>query len=168
MQLLFVSIITLVASISIIFWGYRIFLKLLPIRSLFTGIWLGGELFSSFLGGGLLVTAASWIFRIVVGLLFAVFSIIALKIAVPLFAASIDFHTAIVGANGLFLSLMVIFNRLTIGTLQAPDFSFVAALQRTWPWSLLWFVVLVGGIVFQIRENRSETGQEIGVGDEPI
>jgi hypothetical protein len=75
-------------GIGLCFFGYRIFLVLLPILGFFAGLWLGAFGVSAFLGGGLLATTTGWIVGVILGVAGIVLSYYFFLAGVALVAAA--------------------------------------------------------------------------------
>lgn len=56
------------------FWGYRVFMIMLPVWSFFGGLWLGAKGVKLLFGGGFLATSTGLTVGLVLGILLAVFS----------------------------------------------------------------------------------------------
>ena len=63
--------------------------------------------------------------------------------------------TAVGGANALILSVLLLFGRVSIDDLSAAGNAIRPVLQDSWFWAIVWIVLAVAGIVFQIRTNRT-------------
>jgi len=73
------------------FFGYRLFLLLLPIWGFFFGLALGADTIQALLGGGFLGTITSWVVGFVVGAIFAVLSYLFYMFAVAVIAGSLGY-----------------------------------------------------------------------------
>jgi hypothetical protein len=63
--------------------------------------------------------------------------------------------TALVGANMILLSGLIAFGRITLEELQAVGNLIQPITQDSVFWLIVWLVVAVLGVVFQIRTNRA-------------
>jgi len=72
---------------AFIFWGYRIFLVLLPIWGFFAGLWFGAQATALLFGSGFLVTTTGLFIGIITGLILAVLSYLFYFIGVGIIAA---------------------------------------------------------------------------------
>lgn len=90
-QALLVGILALVIGLAFTFFGYRLFLILLPIWGFLVGFFFGANLAVTFLGAAYLNDVTSWAVAILVGLLFAVLSYLYYWAAVVLLAAGIGY-----------------------------------------------------------------------------
>ena len=77
------------------FFGYRLFLVLLPIWGFFFGLWLGADTMQVLFGEGFLATVTSWVLGFVVGALFAVLSYLFYFVAVAVIAGSLGYFAAV-------------------------------------------------------------------------
>ncbi|EKQ68264.1 hypothetical protein OsccyDRAFT_2790 [Leptolyngbyaceae cyanobacterium JSC-12] len=71
---LILAIFSLLFGACLCFWGYRLFLVMLPIWSFFAGFWLGAKGVNILFGGGFLATATGLTTGLVIGLILAIFS----------------------------------------------------------------------------------------------
>src|SRR4030042_2929780 len=77
------------------FFGYRLFLVLLPIWGFFFGLWLGADTMQTLFGVGFLATITSWVVGFVVGAVFAVLSYLFYIVAVAIIAGSLGYFAAV-------------------------------------------------------------------------
>ena len=63
--------------------------------------------------------------------------------------------TAVGGANSVILSVLLLFGRLSIDDLSTAGSAIRPVLQDSWFWVIVWIVLAIIGIVFQIRTNRT-------------
>lgn len=80
------------------FWGYRLFLVMLPIWTFFGGFWLGAKGVTILLGEGFLATATGLTTGLILGIILAIFSWQFYDIGVALLGAIIG---AWLGSNGM-------------------------------------------------------------------
>jgi hypothetical protein len=73
------------------FYGFRLFIILLPIWGFFAGFVIGAGAMSALFGDGFLVTVTSWVAGIVVGIIFAALSYLYYWFAVIFVGASLGF-----------------------------------------------------------------------------
>jgi hypothetical protein len=102
------------------FFGYRLFLVLLPIWGFFFGLWLGADTMQVLFGEAFLATITSWVVGFVVGAIFAVLSYLFYIFAVAVIS----------GALGYFATISIM---LAIGI--DPGF-------------LVWLISIIVGVVF--------------------
>ncbi len=102
-QLLCMALIAIVFGLVVAFYGYRIFLLLLPIWGFFFGFGLGAQTISVLFGDAFLATITGWVVGFIVGLIFAVLSYLFYIIGVAIFSASFGYAlgVAIMGAIGI-------------------------------------------------------------------
>ena len=77
------------------FYGYRLFLILLPIWGFFAGFVLGAGAMTALFGEGFLVTVTSWVAGLIVGVLFAVLSYLYYWFAVVFVGAWLGYSAGI-------------------------------------------------------------------------
>jgi hypothetical protein len=65
--------------------------------------------------------------------------------------------TAIAGANVILLSGLVLFGRISPDAVRVAGSAIQPVLQDGWFWSMVWLVVAIVGIGYQIRNNRVYT-----------
>jgi hypothetical protein len=118
---LFAVFIGVVLGIGFCFFGYRLFLVMLPIWGFFAGLWLGGIGVSSFLGGGFLATITGWVVGIGLGLICALFSYLFYLVGVALVSAviGIALGSGIMSAVGFQQGLLVMLVGLAAGVVVA-------------------------------------------------
>jgi hypothetical protein len=68
------AVVALGVGIAFCFYGYRVFLVMLPIWGFFAGLWLGAEGVALVLGQGFLATTTGWVVGFITGLVLAVLS----------------------------------------------------------------------------------------------
>lgn len=73
-QIFFAALFALLLGLAFLFWGYRLFLVMLPIWGFVAGFWLGAEGVGLLLGDGFLATTTGWAVGLILGLLGAIFS----------------------------------------------------------------------------------------------
>lgn len=102
-QLLCMALIAIVFGLVVAFYGYRIFLMLLPLWGFFFGFGLGAQTITVLLGDAFLATVTGWVVGFIVGLIFAVLSYLFYIIGVAIFSGSFGYAlgVAIMGAIGL-------------------------------------------------------------------
>jgi hypothetical protein len=104
------GILAIAVGVAFCFYGFRLFLVLLPIWGFFAGFLLGANGVTALFGDAFLATATGWVVGFLLGLLFAVLSYLYYWIAVILLGGALGYQ-------------------LTLGVLQwiSPDFDgFVA------------------------------------------
>lgn len=136
MAVLVAALVALGIGIAFCFYGYRVFLVLLPILGFFGGLWLGAEGVSLILGEGFLATLTGWVAGLIVGLIMAVLSYAIFNLGVGLVA----FVFGMVIALGL-LSAVGVDSNLVLGI--AGLASGVALLILTMMYNLQKYVVIV-------------------------
>ena len=89
MNSILVALFALVLGGLFLFWGYRIFLVMLPIWGFFAGFWLGAQTTVLLFGEGFLATTTGWVVGFVAGLVFALLSYFFYLFGVALIAAAV-------------------------------------------------------------------------------
>jgi len=130
------ALVALGIGIAFCFYGYRVFLVMLPIWGFFAGLWLGAEGVSLILGEGFLATATGWAVGFILGLVMAVLSYAVYYVGVGLVAFVFGFGIAV----GL-LSAIGIDSNLILGI--AGVISGVALVLLTLVFNLQKYVVIV-------------------------
>ena len=100
-ELLCMGLIAILLGLAIAFWGYRLFLVLLPLWGFFFGFALGAETVAVLTGDALLWTITGWIVGFLVGLVFALLSYFFYIAGVALLAGSFGYALG-AGFMGLF------------------------------------------------------------------
>lgn len=95
------GLILLLIGLAFTFFGYRLFLVMLPIWGFFAGFWLGANALMLLFGDGFLATTTGWIVGFVVGLLVALFSYLFYFLGVAIVAGIIGYGLG-AGLMGLF------------------------------------------------------------------
>lgn len=78
-------------GLGFVFWGFRMFLILLPIWGFFAGFLFGAGATTALFGDGFLATTLGWVIGFVVGVLFAVLSYLYYWFAVVFLGASVGY-----------------------------------------------------------------------------
>jgi hypothetical protein len=120
---LLVGLLALAVGLAFAFYGFRVFLILLPIWGFFAGFLVGADAMTLIFGDGFLVEVTSWVVGFGLGLVFAVLSYLYYWVAVVLLGGALGYQ-------------------LTIGLLQWIGFDaegFIA-----------FILALVGGAVFAL------------------
>jgi hypothetical protein len=120
---LLVGALAIAIGLAFAFWGFRVFLVLLPIWGFFAGFILGANGVQYFLGEGFLATGTSWVVGFLLGLLFAVLSYLYYWVAVILLGGALGYQ-------------------LTIGLLQWIGFDAEGLIP--------FVLALIGGAVFAV------------------
>jgi hypothetical protein len=110
-------------GLAFAFWGFRVFLILLPIWGFFAGFLLGANGVDYLLGDGFLATTMGWVVGFILGLFFAVLSYLYYWVAVILLGGALGYQ-------------------LTIGLLQWIGFEADGFLA--------FILALIGGAVFAV------------------
>lgn len=101
-QTIFVAVLALVLGLAVCFAGFRLFVVLLPLWALFAGFFGTAQAIQQLFGGGFLATVGSWVFGIVVGVVFAIAAYFFYYAAVVILAATVGYELGVgfmVGLN---------------------------------------------------------------------
>jgi hypothetical protein len=82
-------------GLAFAFWGFRVFLLLLPIWGFFAGFILGANGVEYLLGDGFLATTSGWVVGFILGLIFAVLSYLYYWVAVILLGGALGYQATI-------------------------------------------------------------------------
>jgi hypothetical protein len=63
--------------------------------------------------------------------------------------------TAVVGANAIILSVLLVLGRVSLDSLQRAGTAITPVLQDSWFWLVAWVIIAAAGIFFQLRHNRT-------------
>jgi hypothetical protein len=91
-------------GVLLAFFGYRLFLVLLPIWGFFFGFFLGADTIHWLFDYGFLANITSWVVGFVVGAIFAVLSYLFYIVAVAIIAGSLGYFIAVYGLLALGLN----------------------------------------------------------------
>ncbi len=86
-----IGLLGLLIGLAFTFWGFRLFLILLPIWGFFFGFLFGAGATTALLGDGFLATTLGWVVGFVVGIVFAVLSYLYYWFAVVFIGASVGY-----------------------------------------------------------------------------
>jgi len=112
-QVILAALVAILVGIAFCFFGYRVFLVMLPIWGFFGGFWLGAGVMSLLFGAGFLATVTGWIVGFVIGLAGAILSYLFYLIGVAFVAGSIGAALAsgllaAIGLDGGFLAATLV------------------------------------------------------------
>lgn len=93
--LLCMGIIALGFGLVVIFFGYRLFLLLLPVWGFVFGIALGAQTVQVVFGDAFLATVTSWVVGFIVGVIFAILAYLFYFLAVGIIAFSLGYGLAV-------------------------------------------------------------------------
>ena len=94
-EILCIATIALLFGAAVVFWGYRMFLFLLPVWGFFTGFMLGAQAIDFLFDVGLFATVTGWVVGFFVGLLFAALSYLFYAVAVGVISFSLGYGATI-------------------------------------------------------------------------
>jgi hypothetical protein len=86
-----IGLLGLLVGLGFVFYGFRLFLILLPIWGFFVGFLFGANATTAIFGDGFLATTTGWVIGFLVGLLFAVLSYLYYWFAVVFIGASVGY-----------------------------------------------------------------------------
>ncbi len=89
-----VGLLALLVGLGFVFYGFRLFLILLPIWGFFAGFLFGAAAITAIFGDGFLATTTGWVIGFFTGLLFAVLSYLYYWFAVVFLGASVGYAIA--------------------------------------------------------------------------
>jgi hypothetical protein len=95
MQGLLLGALAIAIGLAFTFWGFRVFLILLPIWGFFAGFLLGAQGMTYLFGDAFLATATGWVVGFLLGLLFAVLSYLYYWVAVILLGGALGYQLTI-------------------------------------------------------------------------
>ena len=90
-----VSLIAMLFGLAIVFYGYRMFLVLLPIWGFFAGFYLGAQTIGFLFDEIFLTTVLGWVVGFFVGLIFAVLSYLFYFMAVGIVSFSLGYASTV-------------------------------------------------------------------------
>jgi len=127
------------------FFGYRLFLILLPIWGFFFGLVLGAQSMQALFGTGFLAEITSWVVGFIVGLVFAALSYLFYIVAVAIIGGSLGYLVAV----GLLLALGLEMGFLVwlIGIVAAVAMAFVTLRFILQKWVIIIATSLAGAAV---------------------
>jgi len=136
LQLITAALFAIVIGAAFTFWGYRIFLVLLPIWGFFAGLWFGVYATTVLFGGGFLVTTTGLVIGFILGLILAVLSYLFYMVGVAIVAGAIGYAlgAGLMTAFGIDSNFLIIIVGLIVGVL---------ALALTLMWNLQKYVIIV-------------------------
>jgi hypothetical protein len=129
-------------GVLLTFFGYRLFLVLLPIWGFFFGFFLGADTIRALFNVGFLTTITSWVVGFVVGAIFAVLSYLFYIAAVAIIAGSLGYFIAV----GILLQLGMKANFIVwlIGIVVGVALVFVTLRFNLAKWAIIIATSLLG------------------------
>jgi hypothetical protein len=120
-ELLCMMAIGLLFGLAIVFFGYRLFIVLLPIWGFFFGLGMGAQTVQLIFGDAFLATITSWVVVFIVGMIFAVLSYLFYLAGVAILSASAGYGltVALLGAIGLSFGFIVWVIGIIVGVILA-------------------------------------------------
>ena len=167
LQQITAALFAIVAGAAFIFWGYRLFLVLLPIWGFFAGLWFGAQAMTLLFGSSFLATTTGLFFGLILGLILAVLSYLFYFIGVAIVSAIAGYAlgTGLMTGLGLssgFLSALV---GLAVAVIVV-----VLVLRFNVQKYVIIILTAIGGanaiiLGFLIAFNRVELGSLLSAGD---
>ena len=108
LALLCMGMIALLFGLVVTFFGYRLFLILLPVWGFFFGFFLGAQTLQALFGVGFLATVTSWAVGFIVGAIFAILSYLFYIIAVAIISGSFGYGVTVAILEGIGLDFNII------------------------------------------------------------
>ena len=136
------GVIGTVFGLLLAFFGYRLFLVLLPIWGFFFGLFLGADTMHYLFGYGFLATITSWVVGFVVGGIFAVLSYFFYMAAVAVVAGSLGYFAVI--AIWLALGLSTGFLAWLVAIIVAAAFIIVTFAFNLQKWVIMISTAILG------------------------
>jgi hypothetical protein len=90
-----IGLLGILIGLAFVFWGFRLFLILLPIWGFFAGFLFGAYATTALLGDGFLATTLGWVIGFVVGVVFAILSYLYYWFAVVFIGASVGYSVGL-------------------------------------------------------------------------
>jgi hypothetical protein len=87
-----IGLLAVAIGLAFCFWGFRLFLVLLPIWGFFAGFLLGANAITTFFGDAFLATVTGWVVGVLLGLLFAVLSYLYYWVAIILIGGALGYQ----------------------------------------------------------------------------
>jgi hypothetical protein len=87
LEVFLAALLAAILGLAFLFYGYRLFLVMLPIWGFFAGFWLGAQGVNLLLGSGFLATTTGWVVGFVLGLITALLSYMFYLVGIALVAA---------------------------------------------------------------------------------
>lgn len=128
------------AMFSYLFYGFAV-----AVQAAIIGYGIGNGLIAAFLGPGMIST--------LIGVLLAL-GILVLAFAFNLQKYVVIIITSILGSNAALLSVLLLFGRITLQSLQSSGTTIIPIVRDSWLWLLVWLVLAGAGVWSQIRANR--------------
>lgn len=142
MNTILIALFALILGALFTFWGYRIFLVMLPVWGFFAGFWLGAQTTMLLFGDGFLATTTGWVVGFVAGLVFALLSYLFYLFGVALVAAAAGaaLVSGFLGIFGLDSGIIVVIFSL-LGALVLAAVTIIFNLQKV----VIIIITAIGG-----------------------
>ena len=110
------------------------------------------------LGAGLMqaIGLEAWWIVVPVGIVLAIV-VLVLTFAFNLQEYVITVLTAIAGANAILLAMLTLIGRVSLAEIQGAGSTILPVLQDSWFWLLVWILLAIVGVVYQLRSNQTYT-----------
>jgi hypothetical protein len=139
------ALIAFLFGLALSFYGYRLFLFLLPIWGFFFGLWLGAQTMQALFGVGFLATVTSWVVGFIVGAVFAVLSYLFYMFAVAIIAGSLG-YSVVVGLL-LYFGLQMNFLVWLLGIVAAIALAVVTIIFNLQKWVIMIATSVMGAAI---------------------
>jgi len=139
------ALIAFLFGLALSFYGYRLFLFLLPIWGFFFGLWLGAQTMQALFGVGFLATVTSWVVGFIVGAVFAVLSYLFYMFAVAIIAGSLG-YSVVVGLL-LYFGLQMNFLVWLLGIVAAIALAAVTIIFNLQKWVIIIATSVMGAAI---------------------
>ena len=147
LEVICMSFLVMLFGLALAFFGYRLFLILLPVWGFFIGFGFGTQAMTQLFGYGFLSTVTSWVVGVVVGIVFGLLSYLFYFVGVALLSAALGYVLGVGVMNALGSTGALAF---LVGFAVAVVFAFVVL---RWNWQK-YAIIIVSGL----------TGAAISVG----
>lgn len=139
LELICMSFLVMLFGLALAFFGYRLFLILLPVWGFFIGFGFGTQAMTQLFGYGFLSTVTSWVVGAVVGIVFGLLSYLFYFVGVALLSAALGYMLGVGVMNALGFTGPLAF---LVGFALAVVFAFVVL---RWNWQK-YAIIIVSGL----------------------
>lgn len=139
LELICMAFLVMLFGLAIAFFGYRLFLVLLPVWGFFLGFGVGAQAMTALFGYGFLSTVTSWVVGAIVGIVFGILSYLFYWVGVALISASIGYVLGIAVMDAIGIQGALAF---LVGFAAAV---LVAFIVLRWNWQK-YAIIIVSGL----------------------
>jgi hypothetical protein len=104
-QTIVLAVLALLLGLAVCFFGFRLFVLLLPLWAFFAGFLATAQAVQELFGGGFLATVSSWVFGLAIGVLFAIAAYFFYYAAIVILAATVGYEIGVGIMAGLGVGL---------------------------------------------------------------